>query len=144
MNNLEIIEFLENFIPKYLWEEIHYTPGHVVESEDFNAKWNLNVHQGDHNSKALYYLISYFLNTVLPDLIKIMEDTQDLQEAIKIILGLSAIIGIDFYNDGFEVAYRNNTEANWSYEVDEYGQIKTLLNETHNRLVNIDWHNVER
>ncbi len=144
LDNLQILEFLENFIPKYLWEEINYSPGYVVDHEDFNTKWNLNVRQGDHNSKALYYLTQFFLNSVLPDLEKIMHDYNELQEVLTTLLGLSAIENIDFYNNGFEVDYRNKTKTKWSYEVDELGQIKTLLNETYNRNVNINWLNTER
>lgn len=140
----EKVAWLGEFIPKYLWEVINHPAGYIVGHEEFNERWNLNVNQGDHNSKGIYYLISLIMDTVLPELALIDETFDDLQEVLQQLLGLSNIESIAFFNNGFEVTHKNSTKVDWTFDVDELGQIETLHNETYNRAVSVFWNNTER
>lgn len=136
----ELIIELKKFIPKYLWEYINHPSGFIVNHEEFNEKWNLNVNQGDLNSKTLYQLIQLIIESVVPDL----EVLDEIMELIKRIEGLSAIIDMKFYNNGFQIFHKDGTHTDWLFDVDNFGQINALYDETHNKNVTVEWLNTER
>ncbi len=55
-----------------------------------------------------------------------------------------AISQLDFYNNGYVAKYVDGSTKNWTYSVDDIGEIKQLVNETDNKIVTINWHNTER
>ena len=60
-------EDLKEHIPIFLWEMINYPEGHTVTAEDFNAKWNLNVTQGDQHAETIRDILQMLYATVLHD-----------------------------------------------------------------------------
>lgn len=64
----DLRESLKDFIPKLLWEIINHPTGYVISNEEYNARWNLNVEQGDDTAKVLKDLITLLYDTILNDI----------------------------------------------------------------------------
>lgn len=138
------MDLLRNFIPKLLWETKNHPEGYIVTSEDFNELWNLNMEQGDYNSKVLESLLKLIFEegmegTTIYDLI------QDLYDLIAGIENLGAVTAMDFYTNGFKVTYSmNNYQKEFEYKVDEAGNINEIYDVIKDRSVVVNWHNTAK
>jgi hypothetical protein len=81
-----------------------------------------------------------------PILIELIDKSERLLKLIEEYLN-HKFIGIqklDFYNNGYAAEYVDGSSKDWTYNVDDKGQIIELANHTDNKIVSISWNNTER
>ena len=64
-------------------------------------------------------------------------------DAIVLWMNNHKVKTLDFYNNGLNVVYADNTAKSLSYTVDELGQINKISDSSDSSEVNISWHNTE-
>ena len=64
-------------------------------------------------------------------------------DAIVLWMNNHKVKTLDFYNNGLNVVYADNTAKSLSYTVDELGQINKISDASDSSEVNISWHNTE-